>query len=418
MTKYHVNAIITKIKVYINNSLTAIEMYIHRSIEPELQRHIRLFNVTALVGPRQAGKTTLMRKQLESQSHSRYLSFDDPDVLALFDRDIKHFERQYLVAGGLTGLDEAHYGSDAGRKLKYLADRGHRLIISSSSELMLSRQVLSQLVGRVGVIRLFPFSLAEFGQAAGLVEATPAVKERLLWEHAAYGGYPKTALSPELEDKRTILDSLYNTLLYKDVAQNFSITDLPGLERLVRFLANNIGSLLSFQTAAGITGLSYPTLKKYLEALEKSYLIRLITPLSANPNKEIVKQPKTYFMDTGLRNAGLGQYPASLADQGALFENYVFTELLKLSVSLKYWRTKAGAEVDFVVQTGQSLLPVEVKLRPGAMPSGLVSFIDNYHPARALIVCSAGPATERKVNGCLVRTVPADLLAEEINAKS
>ncbi|MBI4727097.1 ATP-binding protein [candidate division TA06 bacterium] len=391
-------------------------MYINRSIEPELQKHIRLFDVTALVGPRQAGKTTLMRKRLESLSGGRYFSFDDPDVLALFDRDIKHFERQYLAPGGLTGLDEAHYGSDAGRKLKYLADRGHRLVISSSSELLLSKQVLSQLVGRVGVIRLFPFSLAEFGQAAGLVETTPAIKERLLWEHAAYGGYPKAALSPELEDKRTILDSLYNTLLYKDVAQNFSITDLAGLERLVRFLAGNIGLLLSFQTAAKFTGISYPTLKKYLEALEKSYLIRLITPLATNPNKEIVRQPKIYFLDTGLRNAGLGQYPASLEDQGALFENYVFTELLKMSVSLKYWRTKARAEVDFVIQTGKTLLPIEVKLKPGARPSGLASFIEQHHPARALIVCSTGPVSERKVNGCLVKTIPADLLAAEMIA--
>jgi hypothetical protein len=336
----------------------------------------------------------------------------------LFDRDIKHFERQYLAEGGLTGLDEAHYGSDAGRKLKYLADRGHRLIISSSSELMLSRQGLSQLVGRVGVIRLFPFSLAEFGQAAGLVETTPAVKARLLWEHAVYGGYPKVALSPELEDKRTILDSIYSTLLYKDVAQNFSITDLAGLERLVRFLAGNIGSLLSFQTAARVTGLSYPTLKKYLAALEKIYPISLITPLAANPNKEIVKQPKAYLLDTGLRNTVLGQYPATLEDQGALFEDYVLTELLKQAVSLKYWRTKAGAEVDFVVQTGKSLLPVEVMLKPGAMPSGLTSFIAQHQPARALIVCSSGPASEREVNGCLVRTVPADLLADEVNAKS
>jgi predicted AAA+ superfamily ATPase len=391
-------------------------MYIKRSIEPELQKHIRLFNITALVGPRQAGKTTLLRKRLESVSGGRYYSFDDPDVLALFDRDIKHFERQYLALGGLTGLDEAHYGSDAGRKLKYLADRGHRLVVSSSSELLLGKQVLSQLVGRVGVIRLFPFSLAEFGLASGLVETTPAVKERLLWEHAAYGGYPKAALSPELEDKRTILESLYNTLLYKDVAQNFSITDLAGLERLVRFLAGNIGSLLSFQTAAKFTGISYPTLKKYLEALEKSYLIRLVTPLAANPNKEIVRQPKIYFLDNGLRNAGLGQYPASLEDQGALFENYVFTELLKMSVSLKYWRTKAGAEVDFVVQTGQTLLPIEVKLKPGARPAGLASFIEQHHPARALIVCSTGPVSERKVNGCLVKTIPADLLAAEMSA--
>ncbi len=391
-----------------------MEMYVNRSIEPELQKHIKLFKVTALVGPRQAGKTTLMRKRLDSLPGSRYFSFDDPDVLALFDRDIKHFERQYLVSDGITGLDEVHYGSDAGRKLKYLADRGHRLVISSSSELILSKQVLSQLVGRVGIVRLFPFSLAEFGRAAGMVETTPAIKERLLWEHAAYGGYPKAALSPELEDKRTILNSLYNTLLYKDVAQNFSITDLAGLERLVRFLANNIGSLLSFQTAAKITGLSYPTLKKYLEALEKSYLIRLITPLAANPNKEIVKQPKIYFIDTGLRNAVLGKYPASLEDQGALFENYVFAELLKQSVSVKYWRTKAGAEVDFVVQTGKTLLPLEVKLKPGAKPSGLTSFIEQYHPARALIICSGGKADEYKVNGCLVRTVPADLLAEAL----
>jgi len=391
-------------------------MYIKRDLESELDRLVRLFKITAIVGPRQAGKTTLLRKHLQLGGPQSYISFDDPDVLTLFDRDIKHFEKQYLGSGGIAGLDEVQYGRNAGRKLKYLADRGHHLIITSSSELILGRQVLSQLVGRVGILRLFPFSLNEFFRAAGLSETTPETSQRSVWEHAVYGGYPKVALTAALDDKRTVLASLYDTLLYKDVSQTFTIGDLAGLERLVRFLAINIGSLLNYQTAGRMTGLSYPTLKKYLDALEKSYLIRLTPPLAANPNKEIVKQAKVYFTDTGLRNAVLGKYPASMEDQGPLFENYVLTELMKLGVTIKYWRTKTKAEVDFVVQSQSGVIPIEVKLKPAGMPAGLAAFISHHRPERCFIVCAGGPSEHRAINGCRVQTVTVDHLAELIVA--
>lgn len=393
-------------------------MYIKRDQERELDRLARLFTVTVIVGPRQVGKTTLLKAFLGTSAQQTYLTFDDPDVLSLFDRDIKHFEKQFLRRGGLTGLDEVHYGRGAGRKLKYLADKGYRLVVTSSSEMILGSQVLSQLAGRVGILRLYPFSLAEFMRSAGLVEAAPEAIRRSIWEHAVYGGYPKVVLTGALEDKRTILKSLYETLLYKDVVQTFSISDLAALEKLVLYLARNIGTLLSYQAAAAGTGLSYPTLKKYLEALEKTGLVRLISPFSSNANKELVRQPKAYFIDCGLRNAVSGDFPATLDDQGRLFENYVFTELLKHAESVKFWRTKSKSEVDFVVKKAGRLIPIEAKLGRCGMTKGLASFIESHRPSEAMIVCEEGHGEKRQVGGCRVRTLGVEQLGPAIKAQT
>lgn len=376
-------------------------MYVSRDIRGRFEKIASAYNIVALVGPRQAGKTTFLKEMVKGMD-ADYLFFDDPDVLGLFDTDVKRFERQFLEGFELAALDEVQYGKEAGRKLKYLADKGRRLWITSSSQIVLGKDVLSWLVGRVSVIRLFPFSFAEFLRARGLRELTPSMSRRSVWEHLLYGGYPRAILSDSIEMKKTILKDLYETMVLKDVAKTFSIDDIASLERLSRYLSHSTGNVLVYGKATSDLDMSFQTLKKYLDAMEKSYLIVRILPFYTNRLKEITKQPKVYFLDTGLRNTIANDFPQSPG--GKLFENYVLTELLKMDLSVRYWQTKSKAEVDFIVEKGGKMIPVEVKLKStsAAIERSLRSFIGAYKPELAFIVFYDGGEKEIIVDGCRV----------------
>ncbi len=376
-------------------------MYVERDIRELFGNMHEASKMVALVGARQCGKTTFL-KEHASRFDSNYVMFDDPDARGLFDEDIKKFELQYVKGHELTVLDEVQYCKDAGRKLKYLVDSGHKLWVTSSSETLLGKEVLSHLVGRVTVARLHPFSLNEFLRARGQKAATAKTMDRHIWEHITYGGYPQAVLAENLEMKKIILRSLLETMLLKDVAKTFSIEDMDGLERCARYLAETIGGVLSYNGACNALGLSFPTLKKYIDALEKSYLVVRTKPFFTNKVREITKQPKVYFLDTGMRNAVANRFETN--PSGNIFENYVATEIIKAGHTPKYWRTKAGAEVDFVLDMGEQQSPIEVKLDAGAgnVTRGMMSFIESYRPKHALVVSLKGSGESVKVGACRV----------------
>jgi len=376
-------------------------MYVEREIKKTFDKIIKTYNMVAVVGARQAGKTTFLKKQME-QSKVTYILFDDPDVRALFDEDIKKFELQYLEGFNLSVLDEVQSCKDAGRKLKYLVDSGRKLWITSSSEVILGKEILSYLVGRISIMKLYPFSYQEFLTAKGQKKTTSIVAQRMMGEHMQYGGYPKVVLTNDSDMKKTILADLYETMLLKDVARTFSIDNIRSLEEFAKYLALSSSALISYGKLSNSLKLSFQTIKKYLDAMEKSYFIARVYPYFTNKLKEIVKQPKLYFIDTGLRNIIAKSFDAE--PDGRLFENYVFTEILKLGVMPKYWRTKTKTEVDFIVENGKTVIPVEVKLsaEPGKVERGLRSFIDYYHPTTALVVTYKGKQGRMTVNGCVV----------------
>jgi len=173
-----------------------------------------------------------------------------------------------------------------------------------------------------------------------------------------YGGYPKVVLSKDVEMKKTILSDLYETMLFKDVARTFSIEDIRSLEEFSKYLAIGIGNILSYGDLSNSLNLSFQTVKKYLDAMEKSYLITRVHPFFTNKLKEIVKQPKIYFIDTGLRNIIAKRF--DVEPDGKLFENYVFSEIIKMGLTPKYWRTKTKSEVDFIVEKEKDIIPIEV----------------------------------------------------------
>jgi len=393
----------------------AIPMYVSRDIKDIFLKVEKAIDIVAVVGARQSGKTTFLKQHMKDRKSS-YLLFDDPDIRELFDEDVKSFELQYIAGNELTVLDEVQCCTDAGSKLKYLADTGHRLWITSSSEVILSEEILSYLVGRVSTLRLYPFSLSEFLRSKGTVAPTERVLARSIWEHLVYGGYPKMVLEKDIEVKSILLRDLYDTMILKDVVRNFSIADQTSLERLVKLLALNCGSVVSYNSICSDLNLSFQTVIKYIDALKKSYLIFEVTPYFTNKTKEIVKQPKIYFIDTGLRNAVLNRFDESF--DGCSFENYVLSELLKIGMMPKFWRTKSKSEVDFVLEFGSDVVPVEVKVSSGEkrIERSLRSFIDYYHPSNAIVVGYKIVKGTKMVNGCKVHFVDVvDLL--ELAAK-
>ncbi|MBS3774104.1 MAG: ATP-binding protein [Bacteroidales bacterium] len=354
-------------------------IYIERQISDKFEKISKAYPVVALVGARQAGKTTFLKKHLHGAA---YVLFDDPDARELFEEDIKKFETQYVKQ--LTVLDEVHYCKDAGRKLKYLADKGNRLWITSSSELILKKEVLSYLVGRVSILRLYPFSLQEFLKAKQWRSLNEKILKRAVWEHMVYGGYPKAVLTEDTELKETILKDLYETMILKDIARTFSIDDIDSLEKFTRYLAINTSSIITYNKIADVINISHQTIKKYLDAMEKSHLLVRVQPFYSNKNKEITKQPKVYFLDTGLRNAVVNSFRTEA--EGMLFENYVLTELIKNGWEVKFWRNKSKAEVDFIVEVKGEIIPVEVKLSSTKISRSLQAFIKMYSPKRCFVV--------------------------------
>ena len=371
-------------------------MYIQRDIEEKFLKFAERYPVVALVGPRQAGKTTML-KHLMKKYNSSYILFDDPDARRLFDEDIKKFMVQYMEGYDLAVLDEIQYCRDAGSKLKYLADTGHKIWVTSSSEILLSKDVLSFLVGRVGILRLYPFSIHEFMRAKGYRTVDEIIYKRIVWEHALYGGFPQVVLEDSVEMKKEYLRNLHETMIMRDVARAFSIDDIGAVERLSRYIAINSGAIFSYTNASNAIGISYQTVRKYLDALVKSQIAVEVPPFFTNRGKEISKQPKVYFLDTGLRNSVAGFYPVDM--NGGIFENYVLSELVKMGFRPRYWRTKAKAEVDFVVEKDGNVIPIEVKLRATTeeIERGFRSFIDKYSPESAVVISYAGEKGERKI---------------------
>lgn len=387
--------------------------YIQRGIKERFEKVSKAYNMVALVGARQSGKTTFLKEEIKGK-RSKYILFDDPDARALFESDIKSFDMQYISGNEVTMLDEVQYCRDAGAKLKYLVDIGRKLWITSSSEIMLSKEVLSFLVGRVSIIRLYPFSLFEFMGAKGQKKVSKDILQRLVWEQMAYGSYPKVVLSDDVELKKIILSDLYDTMVFKDIVKVFSIDDLKSLEQLMKYLSVNIGGVCSYESASDRLNMSFVTLKKYLDALEKSYVIVRVSPFFKNRTKEITKQPKIYFIDTGLRNFIAKQFDPE--STGALFENYVLMELVKKGLEVKYWRTKSGTEVDFVIEKDREIIPVEVKLSAdkNKVESNLKSFISAYKPKRAFVVGYRCVKGEVKIDGCKVLIGDVQSVLEEI----
>jgi predicted AAA+ superfamily ATPase len=388
-------------------------VYVKRDIGHYFDKIKGLYNTIAVVGPRQSGKTTFLKKRIKM--NISYLLMDDIDVRSLFEEDVKGFENRYLRGNDVTIMDEVQVCKDAGINLKYLNDSENKMWITSSSEVLLGKEVLSYLVGRVSIVRLYPFSLSEYLRCNNYGKNDKIQVLRSIRELSSYGGYPRVALERDPELKTILLRDLYETMVLRDISKVFNINDIVALERSVKYLANMYTGQLSMENMSKDVAISFKTLRSYLTAMEKSYLIKLVKPYFTNQNKELIKQPKAYFIDNGMRNVISGNLGREM--DGASFENLVFTELIKYGYEPRYWRKKTGVEVDFIIELGSEIIPIEVKLKvpEKRIESGLRSFIDQYSPKRALVVTSETDRADIEVSGTTVSFMDLVNLKEELD---
>jgi len=217
----------------------------------------------------------------------------------------------------------------------------------------------------------------------------------LFEEFLNYGGYPKVVLEETKEEKIKTIDEIYRSYVEKDISYLLGVQKTDDFTRLLRLIAGQIGNLVNISELSATLGISIPTVKNYLWYLEKTFILEKVTPYFKNARKEITKAPVYYFYDIGLRNYAAGDFGRIRLDDniGFVFENYVFSALKekikRTSASLNFWRAKDSAEVDFIIHSGKSVIPVEAKkqnLKQPKITRSLRSFITKYSPEKAYVV--------------------------------
>jgi len=374
-------------------------MYVKRLVEGKIISAWKEYPAVIIAGPRRAGKTTLVKKIAEDTG-ATYVSMDEPDALLLFNKDIKEFSERYL--GETAVIDEVQYGKDVGRKIKYLVDiEKKRLLLTGSSARAISTNVLSFLVGRAYWLTLFPFNLKEIAAAKiGKNVSTPEW-ERLTRTTLETGCYPEVVLSdPKMRKER--IATIVRATVSKETTE-LANSDETTVWATMKAISATRGGPVAISTLSELVGESQSRIKRVLNAMEESFLILRVAPYTRNLAKSMRRQKKIYFVDPGV-----DAYMRRFADpDGVSMETLVLSELLKKGYRPYFWRTKGGAEVDFVVETEEGLVGIEVKLRAKrAVPRSVRSFVSKENPSAVYIVDGLGGSWEERVGRTTVEKIP------------
>lgn len=331
------------------------ETYCVREIEENLTRRLEEGSrILMLYGARRVGKTTLVRHLLEKgKGKTLELSGDDIAVSdALSSRDkVRLLD---IVAGyDVVFIDEAQRIPEIGLGLKIIHDNlpSLRLIVTGSSSLDLASKTKEALTGRTWSFSLSPFSVNELSATHNKFELDREIERNLV-----YGFYPEVQACDSNADRVEILRELHSSYLFKDILEIGGIRQPRKIVDLVRLLAWQVGSEVSFSELGGKLGMSKDTVANYVDLLEKSFILFRLQPHSRNLRSEVVRSPKIYFADNGVRNAAIGDFRefSQRNDQGELWENFIVSERRKrllaagASAESRYWRLRTGAEIDYV----------------------------------------------------------------------
>lgn len=373
------------------------ESLLPRVLGPAVRERLAVMPAVVVTGARQTGKTTLARHLVAGER--RYLTLDDLDVVGLARDD-----PEALVGGAHpVTLDEVQREPDVLHAVKRSIDRDPRpgrFLLTGSANLLLMSRVSESLAGRASYLTLWPLTCRErLGRGAcgiwdGLLGATDEEWLPLVRDHeaeprdwrdaAAAGGYPTPALHlPGPRERAIWLEGYVRTYLERDLQDLSSIAALPDFRRLMRAASLRLGGVLNQSDLGRDVALPQPTVHRYLNLLETSFVIVRVPAYAVNRTKRLVKSPKLYWGDTALALHLSGH----AGPTGAHLENVILGDLLAWRdarldpAEVLYWRTTTGAEVDFVIETGGVLLPIEVKATPRPRPrdcAGLRAFRSEY----------------------------------------
>jgi len=338
---------------------------IQRILFSRIEQRLFAGKAILLFGPRQAGKTTLVETLL-AQRPERVLRLnaDEPDVREMLDRCTSTRLRALLGESRLLFIDEAQRVPDIGLTLKLAIDQlpEVQVIATGSSAFELYARTAESLTGRKFEFLLYPFAFAELAQYHGLLE-----EKRLLEQRLIYGAYPEIVLSPGMEQE--LIRLLAGSYLYKDLLTLEQINKPVLLEKILRALALQLGSEVSFHEIGQLVGADGQTVERYIDLLEKAFVLVRLPALSRNVRNEIKKGKKIYFLDNGIRNAVIGNFTplAGRTDTGALWENYLVSERFKvlsnkdIFAGRYFWRTTQQQEIDYIEERDQSFHAYEFK---------------------------------------------------------
>jgi len=354
---------------------------IERALKQRICDKLNQGKAILLFGPRQTGKTTLLHQILDEKQDVMWLNGDEADVQQLFENASSTRLKSVFGKCKTIVLDEAQRIVNIGLSLKLITDqlKDIQLIATGSSALELANRTQEPLTGRKWEYFLYPLSFGEMVAHHGLLEEKRMIPHRLV-----YGCYPEIANNPGKE--KEILKQLTDSFLYKDILMIEGVKKPAKLISLLQALAFQTGNEVSYNELGRTTGLDNQTVERYIDLLEKTYVIFRVGALSRNLRKELKRGRKIYFYDNGVRNALIAQFSSIelRPDRGALWENYLMAERRKyiaykgMWVNSYFWRTQDQQEIDYVEEMDGKFLAWEFKWNIEAKARFSKSFANAY----------------------------------------
>ncbi|MBO3099040.1 ATP-binding protein [Gelidibacter pelagius] len=353
---------------------------IKRALEEQINNRFGKGKAILLIGPRQVGKTTLFNKLLENKEHL-FLNGDDPTVRKLLTKP--NIEQLKNIIGGykVVFIDEAQRIDNIGLTLKLITDqlKDVQLLVSGSSAFELNNQTQEPLTGRKWEYQLYPISWSEFEDNVGYLKAQQQLELRIV-----HGMYPDVINN--FGDETAVLKQLTDSYLYKDILSYGGIRKPEILEKLLRALAFQIGSEVSYNELAQLLGIDKKTVSNYIDLLCQAYVVFKLPSFSKNLRNEIKTNQKIYFYDTGVRNMVIGDLnPLEIRqDKGNLWENFLIAERLKHNAynsslaKCYFWRTVQQQEIDYVEEEAGKVMGFEIKWNPKSKFKIPKTFVETY----------------------------------------
>ncbi|PIP57752.1 ATPase [Candidatus Woesebacteria bacterium CG22_combo_CG10-13_8_21_14_all_39_10] len=417
---------------------------IKRRIFDSLVAHLENKGITLLTGPRQSGKTTLLlllRDYLiKSDQKTIFLNLDMTNDRNYFSSQmdlVRKIKSEFGNKRGFVFIDEIQRKENAGVFLKGIYDMNlpYKFIVSGSGSIELKEKIHESLAGRKRIFKLSTLSFEEFVNYKTEYEYEDRLQEYLrinederkgfLEEYLKFGGYPKVVLADTLDNKRLEIEEIYQSYLLKDISFLLKVVNIDAFAKLIKLLAGQIGRLVNYSEISNTLDISALTLKNYLWYLENTFVIEKVYPFFGNVRKEITKSPVYYFNDLGMRNLALDifgkEVNEGIGDEGFLFQNFVYFLLKPRPTSperIRFWRTKDGAEVDFVRDIGPKIGAFEVKysnIKNVKITRSLRSFIEKYKPPKAFII-NLSLEKSMKVGDTVVGALPFFKLSKVIES--
>jgi len=361
-------------------------MYI-RTLENIISKKLNRGKAIIVVGARQVGKTTLIKKILEKKEYL-FLDADDPTVRNLLSNANTEKLKSLIHKNKIVFLDEAQRIQGIGLTLKLITDqiKEVQLLISGSSSFDLGNKLNEPLTGRKWEYELFPISWEEYEKKNGFLISQQQLENRLL-----YGFYPEVLNN--IGEEKEIIKQLVNSYLYRDILAFSEIRKPEVLEKLLQALALQIGNEVNYNELAQLVGINKNTIQKYIEILEKGYIVFRLNSYSKNLRNEIKRNRKIYFYDNGIRNMIIGNFNNLdlRQDKGALWENFLISERKKQNTykgkfaKMYFWRTRQQQEVDFVEENEGLLTGYEFKWKAKRNARLPKTFIKAYNADSKII---------------------------------